>query len=77
MSLFQSGHAEAFKGGYHAALGLLAAGACVYNVLAWIVRGPWSKRRHPAVIRIAPRTPALDAQIAEALALGRSAGIVR
>jgi len=38
----QSGTAEGFKACWHGALGLLAFGACAYNVVAFA----WRPRRH-------------------------------
>ena len=45
LRLFSVGCGERFKGGYHGAIGILAIGACAYNLLAWLHR----KDRHLAV----------------------------
>lgn len=45
MTLLQSGNRETFKGCYHGALGVFAAGALVYNLAAFSVR----KERHLAL----------------------------
>lgn len=39
LRLFETGHCEGFKGGYHVALGLFATGAALYNAIAFCRRG--------------------------------------
>lgn len=38
MTFLEPGRSEPLKGGWHGAMGLLAAGACLYNVAAFLQR---------------------------------------